>query len=117
MDTEQLGAWEWVRGSVCADACEGMALVRCPRQAACRFATLRLPSLPFAPPRSAQVLYLSTPKGSAVAAFVQLRGSVPIFWEQRGKTVNPKPRVSRVTELTAPALRVHLEGLAQSYAT
>ena len=51
MDTEQLGAWEWVRGSVCADACEGMALVRCPRQAVCRFATLRLPSLPFAPPR------------------------------------------------------------------
>lgn len=58
---------------------------------------------------SEQVLHLSARGGggsggataSACSAFVQVRGSVPLFWEQRGKTVNPKPRVSRVTEVRA----------------
>ena len=40
---------------------------------------------------------------------------VPVFWEQRGKTVNPKPRISRVLELTTPALRWHLETLTALY--
>ena len=40
-----------------------------------------------------------------VASLVQARGSVPVFWEQRGKHLNPKPKVIREVELTVPALR------------
>ena len=52
---------------------------------------------------------------SACSSFVQMRGSVPLFWEQRGKMVNPKPRVSRVTELTVPALRTHINMICDGY--
>ena len=70
-----------------------------------------------------QVLHLSlsntmkeTTKAAAIASHVFLRGSCPLFWEQRGmRSLNPKPKVSRVTELAAPALRVHLDKLIQLY--
>ena len=63
-----------------------------------------------------QVLHLSTQRGSAASAYVVLRGSVPVFWEQKGRTsLNPKPRVTRAVELTAPALRGHLESLTKIY--
>eukprot|EP00900_Chrysochromulina_parva_P000433 jgi/Chrpa1/10390/Chrysochromulina_OHIO_Genome00020297-RA len=63
-----------------------------------------------------QILHMKL-RRQAVTSLVQIRGSVPVFWEQRTKlgTVNPKPRVSRVTELTTPALREHLDGLQALY--
>ena len=63
-----------------------------------------------------QILHMRAKKAAATA-LVQVRGSVPLFWEQRGKlgTINPKPRVSRVAELTVPTLRQHLAGLAALY--
>lgn len=48
---------------------------------------------------------------------IQVRGSAPIFWEQRGKLVTPKPRVSREVELTLPSLRLHLSSLMRLYGT
>ena len=89
-----------------------------------------------------QLLHMTTPRASACAAYVLLRGSVPVFWEQRGKTVSPKPRTlpspllpvvpfamrslphsprchvagtTRVIELTLPALREHLGSLRTTY--
>lgn len=61
-----------------------------------------------------QILHLQA-KRSAVTAFVQIRGSAPIFWEQRGKTVNPRPRVSRVLQLTTPAFKEHVDALTATY--
>ena len=49
---------------------------------------------------------------------MQTRGSAPLFWEQKGKTVsslNGRPRLSRAMELTLPALRRHLEQQADVY--
>jgi len=65
-----------------------------------------------------QILCLSGGgKPPELTSLVQARGSVPVFWEQRGKQLTPKPRVIRELELTLPALRVHLASLLQAYGT
>ena len=51
----------------------------------------------------------------AVASLVQLRGSAPLFWDQRGKAITPKPRLRRSVPLTLPALRRHLNDLERRY--
>ena len=62
-----------------------------------------------------QLVHVQTAHASACSSFVQVRGSAPLFWEQRGKSVNPKPRTTRSEELTLPTLRRHLDGLRARY--
>ena len=65
---------------------------------------------------SEQILCLSLQSGQWVASsLVQARGSAPVFWEQRGKQLTPKPRVTREVELTVRALRQHIDRLALLY--
>ena len=68
---------------------------------------------------SEQILHLSHKASgrSACAAVVHVRGSAPVFWEQKAslKSITPKPRVSRVTELAAPAFRAHVGELNREY--
>ena len=46
-----------------------------------------------------------------------MRGSAPVFWEQKSRigVVNPRPRVSRVLELTTAAMGAHVRHLAKMY--
>ncbi|XP_067943506.1 synaptojanin-1-like [Watersipora subatra] len=51
-----------------------------------------------------------------ISSFVQIRGSVPLFWEQPGLNVGShKVKMSRGYEACAPALERHLNGLQQHY--
>lgn len=51
-----------------------------------------------------------------VLSFVQLRGSVPVFWEQPGvQGFNQKIELSRGGEATAPAFQKHFERLVTRY--
>ncbi|KAF8939570.1 inositol polyphosphate 5-phosphatase [Dissophora ornata] len=51
-----------------------------------------------------------------VANFVEIRGSVPVFWEQQGlQLASHKIQLSRGAEATKPAVRRHFEELIQKY--
>ncbi|KAI9208973.1 Sac phosphatase domain-containing protein [Polychytrium aggregatum] len=53
--------------------------------------------------------------GTTCFSFVQLRGSVPVFWEQTGIQMTHNPVLSRSTEATAPAFRKHFQELTRTY--
>ncbi|KAJ3043130.1 inositol polyphosphate 5-phosphatase [Rhizophlyctis rosea] len=48
-------------------------------------------------------------------SFVQIRGSVPLFWEQTGVQMTHKVAISRGPESTLPAARKHFEELKERY--
>ncbi|KAF9998779.1 inositol polyphosphate 5-phosphatase [Modicella reniformis] len=49
-------------------------------------------------------------------SYMQLRGSVPVFWEQQGlQLTSHKIQLSRGLETTKPAVRRHFEELIQQY--
>ncbi|KAF9938956.1 inositol polyphosphate 5-phosphatase [Mortierella alpina] len=49
-------------------------------------------------------------------AYTQIRGSVPVFWEQQGlQLASHKIQLSRGPEATKPAVRRHFEELIQKY--
>ncbi|KAI9103073.1 SacI homology domain-containing protein [Phlyctochytrium arcticum] len=48
-------------------------------------------------------------------SFVQVRGSVPVFWEQTGIQMTHKVTISRGAESSAPATRKHFEELLSRY--
>ncbi len=48
-------------------------------------------------------------------SFLQIRGSVPLFWEQTGLQMTHKITISRGAESTTPSLKKHLEDLKQRY--
>ncbi|KAG0235499.1 inositol polyphosphate 5-phosphatase [Actinomortierella wolfii] len=49
-------------------------------------------------------------------AYTQIRGSVPVFWEQQGlQLMNHKIQLSRGTDATKPAVRRHFEELINKY--
>ncbi|KAI8916567.1 SacI homology domain-containing protein [Powellomyces hirtus] len=48
-------------------------------------------------------------------SFVQVRGSVPVFWEQTGIQMTHKVTISRGAESAAPATRKHFEELITRY--
>uniref|UniRef100_A0A0K2U5M9 phosphoinositide 5-phosphatase n=1 Tax=Lepeophtheirus salmonis TaxID=72036 RepID=A0A0K2U5M9_LEPSM len=51
-----------------------------------------------------------------VTSFIQIRGSVPLFWEQPGVNVGShKIKMSRGPELSAPAFDAHMKLLKQNY--
>ncbi|TPX69671.1 hypothetical protein SpCBS45565_g02245 [Spizellomyces sp. 'palustris'] len=48
-------------------------------------------------------------------SFLQIRGSVPVFWEQTGIQMTHKVTISRGAESSAPATRKHFEELISRY--
>lgn len=50
-----------------------------------------------------------------VMSFIQVRGSVPVFWEQTGIQVTHKVEISRGFESTAPAIKKHFDELMARY--
>lgn len=46
---------------------------------------------------------------------VQIRGSVPVFWEQEGSLLNPKLQIMRSMEATQPIFDKHFEKLIETY--
>ncbi|KAL7647035.1 UNVERIFIED_CONTAM: hypothetical protein RMT77_002292 [Armadillidium vulgare] len=48
-------------------------------------------------------------------AFVQIRGSVPLFWSQPGYKYRPPPRLDKGTEETASAFKKHFEHELEKY--
>ena len=56
-----------------------------------------------------QILYYSFYKCS----FCQVRGSVPLFWEQKGITANV--RLNRSLEATKPAFKKHFDDMKKDY--
>lgn len=53
--------------------------------------------------------------GSLVFGFTQIRGSVPIFWEQDANILSAKINITRSTEATQPAFNRHFEQLVQKF--
>ncbi|SCU86141.1 LAMI_0D00606g1_1 [Lachancea mirantina] len=48
-------------------------------------------------------------------AFTEIRGSVPVFWEQDTSLINPKVQITRSREATQPIFDQHLTGLIEKY--
>ena len=48
-------------------------------------------------------------------AFTQVRGSVPIFWEQDASLVNSKVQITRSTDVTQPIFEEHFLRLVEKY--
>ena len=48
-------------------------------------------------------------------AFTQIRGSVPVFWEQETSMINPKVKVMRSVEATQPVFDEHFSRLINKY--
>ena len=54
--------------------------------------------------------------GEEVSSFVQIRGSVPLFWEQPGVNVGShKIKMARGPELSNTAFDLHMKYLKQNY--
>ncbi|AEY97456.1 FAFL228Wp [Eremothecium gossypii FDAG1] len=48
-------------------------------------------------------------------AFTEIRGSVPIFWEQDTSLINPKVQITRSIEATQPIFDEHFQRLVDKY--
>lgn len=48
-------------------------------------------------------------------AFVQTRGSIPVFWSQSPWALKPPPVLERTAEESRTAMRKHLDGLKERY--
>lgn len=55
------------------------------------------------------------PSKALVYAFVEIRGSVPTFWEQDLTLINPKITLTRSTEATQPIFDRHFTSICQKY--
>jgi synaptojanin len=53
--------------------------------------------------------------GQSKVSFIQVRGSIPLFWEQTGVQVSHKVKISRGLESTIHATKKHFEDLIESY--
>ena len=61
---------------------------------------------------SEQVIYL----GEETTSFVQIRGSVPLFWEQPGVNVGShKIKMARGPELSNKAFDLHMKNIKENY--
>ncbi|KAG7691916.1 hypothetical protein KL950_004948 [Ogataea haglerorum] len=52
---------------------------------------------------------------SHVFAYTQIRGSIPVFWEQDTALISPKVQVTRSFEATQPVFEKHFENLNGKY--
>ncbi|CCE63659.1 hypothetical protein TPHA_0F01750 [Tetrapisispora phaffii CBS 4417] len=48
-------------------------------------------------------------------SFTQIRGSIPVFWEQENGMINPKVEIRRSIEATQPIFDKHFENLNNKY--
>ncbi|CAB4254220.1 similar to Saccharomyces cerevisiae YOR109W INP53 Polyphosphatidylinositol phosphatase, dephosphorylates multiple phosphatidylinositols [Maudiozyma barnettii] len=48
-------------------------------------------------------------------AFTEIRGSIPVFWEQDTSLINPKVQITRSMEATQPIFDEHFEKLIKRY--
>ncbi|VVT46486.1 uncharacterized protein SAPINGB_P001237 [Magnusiomyces paraingens] len=53
--------------------------------------------------------------GDLIYGFTQIRGSVPIFWEQDANIISAKINITRSSEATQPAFNKHFEQLVQKF--
>lgn len=53
--------------------------------------------------------------GDLIYGFTQIRGSVPVFWEQDANLLSAKVNITRSTEATQPAFNKHFEQLVQKF--
>ncbi|CDK25474.1 unnamed protein product [Kuraishia capsulata CBS 1993] len=58
-------------------------------------------------------LILSTDR--FIYAFTQIRGSIPIFWEQDTALISPKVQITRSFEATEPVFEKHFQKLSEKY--
>ncbi|EGV62076.1 Inositol-1,4,5-trisphosphate 5-phosphatase 1 [Yamadazyma tenuis] len=52
---------------------------------------------------------------SSISSFIQIRGSVPAFWEQDSTLINPKITITRSAEATQPIFNAHFENVCSKY--
>ncbi|KAG9097512.1 hypothetical protein FS749_006131, partial [Ceratobasidium sp. UAMH 11750] len=52
-----------------------------------------------------------------VFSYVQIRGSIPLFWSQPGLALKPIPKLNRPVQDTIPAARAHLASCARTCTT
>ncbi|ODV79053.1 DNase I-like protein [Suhomyces tanzawaensis NRRL Y-17324] len=55
------------------------------------------------------------PSQSSIFAFVQIRGSVPTFWEQDSTLINPKITLTRSLGATQPVFNKHFSDICNKY--
>lgn len=53
--------------------------------------------------------------GLQIFSFTQIRGSIPIFWEQDTALISPKVQITRSFEATQPTFKKHFENLNGKY--
>ncbi|KAH0483056.1 MAG: uncharacterized protein KVP18_003339 [Porospora cf. gigantea A] len=57
----------------------------------------------------------SLPPGCGWAASVQIRGSVPLHWEQNGMIINPPPVLTKTYKDSPQSFKIHHDELARQY--
>lgn len=50
-----------------------------------------------------------------IFAFTQIRGSIPLFWEQDTALISPKVQITRSFNATEPAFEKHFQNLISKY--
>lgn len=55
------------------------------------------------------------PAGSGWAASVQIRGSVPLYWEQNGMIINPPPIIYKTYRDAPESFKIHHDTLHRNY--
>ncbi|CAG8450076.1 3262_t:CDS:10 [Ambispora gerdemannii] len=60
---------------------------------------------------------ISMPIGDTthLVSFLQIRGSIPLFWSQSGNSLRPKPVLERTEEENQKAIQKHFEYLTENY--
>ncbi|KAG0686966.1 inositol polyphosphate 5-phosphatase [Pichia californica] len=53
--------------------------------------------------------------GNYLFAFTQIRGSIPVFWEQDTALISPKVQITRSFDATQPTFEKHFENLIGKY--
>ncbi|GAV29654.1 hypothetical protein PMKS-003155 [Pichia membranifaciens] len=53
--------------------------------------------------------------GHQVFSFTQIRGSIPVFWEQDTALISPKVQITRSFDATQPTFEKHFENLNSKY--
>lgn len=61
-----------------------------------------------------QIVIIENPKPS-VASFLQIRGSVPLFWNQNSRTRKPPVNLERTKEENIASFTKHINGLQNTY--
>ncbi|TID31090.1 hypothetical protein CANINC_000334 [Pichia inconspicua] len=61
-----------------------------------------------------EIIFNNLSKGQ-IYSFVQIRGSIPVFWEQDTALISPKVQITRSSQATQPTFEKHFENLKSKY--